>query len=51
MKALIALIVKVLAEVAIKVISKIRPRHVEGYSNGTTEKRLKKKARKDGWDV
>ena len=49
MKALIATIVSVLAEVLIKVIKKIRPRHVEGYSDGTTEKRLKDKIRRDGW--
>jgi hypothetical protein len=28
-----------------------RPSHHEGYSDGTTEKELKNKARRDGWDV
>jgi hypothetical protein len=51
MKGIIAAIVAVLAKVIIEVIGKIRPRHKEGYSDGTTEKDLRDKAKKDGWDV
>jgi hypothetical protein len=51
MKGIIAAIVAVLAEVIIKAIGKIRPRHIEGSSDGKTEKDLRDQARKDGWDV
>lgn len=41
-----------LADAIIKVLMQItKKRHVEGYSDGTTEKRLRDKAKKDGWDV
>jgi hypothetical protein len=51
MKAILAAIAKGIAEAIIKAIGSIRHRMVEGYSDGTTEKELKKKARKDGWDA
>lgn len=49
MKAILAAIFKGIAEAIIKAIGSIRARHVEGYSDGTTEKRLKDKIKKDGW--
>lgn len=50
MRFLIELLVKLIPRI-IKDLLKIRPTHMEGYSDGTTEKKLKEKARKDGWDV
>lgn len=49
MTQLLAAIAKGIAEAIITAIGKIRARHVEGYSDGTTEKRLKDKIKKDGW--
>jgi hypothetical protein len=51
MKTIIEAIVKALAEVFLRVIGSIRARHVEGKSDGKTEKRLRDKAKEDGWDV
>ncbi len=50
MKWLIQLLAALIPTI-IKELLNIKPSHVEGESDGKTEKRLKDKARKDGWDV
>lgn len=47
----ISLIASILADVILRLFRKGGQKHTEGYSDGTTEERLKEKARKDGWDV
>lgn len=53
MKEFLAILAALLVDVLIKVIEKLRSgeQHFEGYTTGTTENRLREKARKDGWNV
>ena len=48
---IISAIAGVLLEVIIKIIKRSGPTHVEGKSFGNTEKKLRDKAKKDGWNV
>ena len=48
---IISAIAGVLLEVVIKIIKRSGPVHTEGDSFGNIEKKLRDKAKKDGWDV
>jgi hypothetical protein len=47
----ITIVVTVLTQVVLNVIRQIRrgPKHTEGDSDGTTEAKMKRKLRKEGW--
>jgi hypothetical protein len=44
-----AFLVSLIKEIVFAVIEKMKPGHVAGRSDGTTEDRLKEKLRKKGW--
>ncbi len=46
-----AFLVDLITKILIKVIRAFRPTHIEGGSDGTTEKKLKDQVKEDGWDV
>jgi hypothetical protein len=45
----LSLIGTILADIIIKLFRQGGAKHSEGYSDGTTEERLKDKIKKDGW--
>jgi len=52
MKAFWTILANFVADVVIRIIKRWPgPTHLEGKSDGETEKKLQDKARKDGWNV
>ena len=50
-KYIIQIIITVVDRVIQRLLELFRPKHRAGYSDGTTEKELKDKAKEDGWEV
>lgn len=44
-----AFLIDLIVSVVFRILEKLKLRHVSGYSDGTTEEKLKDKIKKDGW--